>query len=136
MSEDAALEVHAVQTGDEFDAGPEMSLLRSLQDAIDLASDQDRMTWLTDRGKRIAAVVPVEQAERGQITAEQQATLAARVDAVLALVRPKVQPRGFEITNERWLVHLKAQIAQVFLLGIGVGWEKCAAAHAARSPEA
>lgn len=37
--------------------------LRSLIDAIDLASDQDRVTWLTDRegGRRIAAIVPVDQ---------------------------------------------------------------------------
>ena len=31
--------------------------------AIDLASDQDRLTWLTSQGKRVAAIVPVEVAE-------------------------------------------------------------------------
>lgn len=36
-----------------------------LVDAVDAASDQDRITFLTDGGgKRIAAVVPVEFAER------------------------------------------------------------------------
>jgi hypothetical protein len=34
-----------------------------LQDAIDLASDQDEGTWLTQDGKRIAAIVPVDMAE-------------------------------------------------------------------------
>lgn len=32
-------------------------------DAADLASDQDQVTWLTDGGKRVAAIVPVEAAE-------------------------------------------------------------------------
>lgn len=31
-----------------------------LADAIDNASDQDRITWLTENGKRVAAVVPVD----------------------------------------------------------------------------
>jgi hypothetical protein len=39
--------------------------LDRLRDAIDLASDQDRMTWLTSGGKRVAAIVPVDVAERG-----------------------------------------------------------------------
>lgn len=34
-----------------------------IQDAVDLASDQDQVTWLTDGGKRVAAIVPVEAAE-------------------------------------------------------------------------
>ena len=34
-----------------------------LMDAIDLASDQDQMTWLVSDGKRIAAIVPVDVAE-------------------------------------------------------------------------
>jgi hypothetical protein len=28
-------------------------------DAIDLASDQDQHTWLTEKGKRIAVIMPV-----------------------------------------------------------------------------
>jgi hypothetical protein len=37
----------------------------TLMNALDLASDQDQVTFITDeRGKRIAAVVPVEFAER------------------------------------------------------------------------
>jgi hypothetical protein len=43
----------------------------ALADAIDLASDQDRITYLTVRGKRIAAIVPVDVAEYGsKLTAE------------------------------------------------------------------
>ena len=37
-----------------------------LMDAIDLASDQDQMTWLVSDGRRVAAIVPVDQAEHGQ----------------------------------------------------------------------
>jgi hypothetical protein len=40
------------------------ALLDLIQDAIDLASDQDQMTYLTNsEGKRIAAIVPVDMAE-------------------------------------------------------------------------
>jgi antitoxin (DNA-binding transcriptional repressor) of toxin-antitoxin stability system len=46
---------------------PLSTLLQGLEDAIDRAADQDQMTWLTDHGKKIAAIVPVEQAERGAI---------------------------------------------------------------------
>jgi hypothetical protein len=35
--------------------------VRALEDAIDLASDQDRMTWLVSNGKRVAAIVPVDR---------------------------------------------------------------------------
>lgn len=34
-----------------------------VNDAIDLASDQDQATWLTEGGKRIAAIVPVDVLE-------------------------------------------------------------------------
>jgi hypothetical protein len=37
--------------------------LVELGDAVDNASDQDRVTWLTDHGKRVAAIVPVDLAE-------------------------------------------------------------------------
>ena len=41
-----------------------MAYQERIADAIDLASDQDQMTWLTDAtGKRIAAIVPVDVAE-------------------------------------------------------------------------
>jgi hypothetical protein len=40
----------------------------ALLDAVSLASDQDRATYLTDaEGKVIAAIVPVEQAVRGEV---------------------------------------------------------------------
>jgi hypothetical protein len=35
----------------------------AFMDAIDLASDQDTVTWLTEDGKRVAAIVPVDMAE-------------------------------------------------------------------------
>jgi hypothetical protein len=35
-----------------------------VNDAIDLASDQDQGTWLTEDGKRIAAIVPVDVLEQ------------------------------------------------------------------------
>lgn len=34
-----------------------------IMDAIDAASDQDRRTWLISDGKRVAAIVPVSDAE-------------------------------------------------------------------------
>ena len=37
--------------------------LDDLGDAIDNASDRDRITWLVSEGRRIAAIVPVEVAE-------------------------------------------------------------------------
>jgi hypothetical protein len=40
----------------------------ALYDAIDAASDQDTITWLTDGGKRVAAIVPVDVAEREEAT--------------------------------------------------------------------
>jgi hypothetical protein len=49
---------------------PEERLLSGLQDAIDLASDQDQVTWLTDHGRRIAAIVPVSRAEWTQVQRE------------------------------------------------------------------
>jgi len=51
---------------------PEERLLSGLEDAIDLASDQGTVTWLTDHGKRIAAIVPVDfvEAERKRLYAE------------------------------------------------------------------
>lgn len=36
--------------------------------AIDLASDQNQATWLTEDGKRIAAIVPVDMAEYADVT--------------------------------------------------------------------
>jgi hypothetical protein len=36
--------------------------LVELGDAVDNASDQDRVTWLTRHGKRVAAIVPVDLA--------------------------------------------------------------------------
>ena len=38
-----------------------------LADAIDLASDQGEITWLTEKGKRVAAIVPVDVAEHGDL---------------------------------------------------------------------
>lgn len=35
-----------------------------ITDAIDAASDQDHVTWLTSDGKRVAALVPVDQVRK------------------------------------------------------------------------
>lgn len=53
----------------EAPGSPEESeqLLGRLMDAIDGASDQNWHTWLTIDGRRIAAIVPVDMAEHGQI---------------------------------------------------------------------
>jgi hypothetical protein len=118
------LEVHAA----EAKIARELDLLEALQDAIDLASDQDKMTWLLGRGKRIAAIVPVEQAERGQITVEQRATLTQLADRLFRMVNQKVAPRGQEITRDRWEISVRAVLAQTFQQGMGVGWDKHAAA--------
>lgn len=42
----------------------------ALSDAFDNASDQDRMTWVTRDGKRIAAIVTVEDGEECAIKYE------------------------------------------------------------------
>jgi hypothetical protein len=60
-----------------------------LFDAIDAASDQDRITWLTDRtGKRLAAIVPVDVAEDHE----------QLVASVLPVIQHHRQPHG-EITE-------------------------------------
>lgn len=61
-------------TADEYQA--------RVTDAIDAASDQDRITWLADRGKRIAAIVPVDVAEyHEQMIADVLATQFTRAEA-------------------------------------------------------
>jgi hypothetical protein len=35
----------------------------ALRDAIDCARDQDKVTWLTEDGQRVCAIVPVDVAE-------------------------------------------------------------------------
>jgi hypothetical protein len=41
-----------------------------LAGAIDSARDQDKVTWLTENGRRIAAIVPVDAAEAHEAMAE------------------------------------------------------------------
>ena len=50
--------------------------------------------------------------------------LEALADGLLALVRQPVNPRGFEITRERWETKVKAKLAEVFRLGMSAGWDK------------
>lgn len=52
----------------------------NVQDAIDLASDQDQMTWLVSNGKRIAAIVPVDQAEIIMSEAEIRSAAASALE--------------------------------------------------------
>lgn len=56
---------HPVQAPDlETEANGHLTDPGKFADALDLASDQDRSTWVTDPdGKRIAALVPVEVLE-------------------------------------------------------------------------
>jgi hypothetical protein len=44
-------------------SGIERMYADDLLDAIDAASDQDKMTWVKRDGKRVAAIVPVSEAE-------------------------------------------------------------------------
>jgi hypothetical protein len=62
MSETSELDVGPLLHADRF--GKAAALL-GLANAIDLASEQNQITWLTDgeRGKRIAAIVPADDAE-------------------------------------------------------------------------
>jgi hypothetical protein len=54
---DAPLELELTDlTTDEYQA--------QMTDAIDNAADQDNITWLVEKGKRVAAVVPVDVAAR------------------------------------------------------------------------
>ena len=48
---------------DELGADTPDVVALDMRDAIDLASDQNQITWLTSAGKRVAAVVPVGDAE-------------------------------------------------------------------------
>ena len=41
----------------------ESGALADLANAVDLASDQDKRTWVMSNGKRVAAIVPVDQGE-------------------------------------------------------------------------
>jgi hypothetical protein len=47
----------------ELDVGPVGQDYARLMNAVDAASSQDQITWLTENGKRVAAVVPVDVAE-------------------------------------------------------------------------
>lgn len=59
MSEPLELDIAKFLT----DRSDEAYELSQVIGAVDNASDQDKITWLTTDGKRIAAVVPVEVAE-------------------------------------------------------------------------
>jgi hypothetical protein len=60
-------DVPDIEVGAMIAVGPGMGLL---QDAIGAARDRQRRTWLTDRGHRVAAIVPagdLEYWERGSV---------------------------------------------------------------------
>lgn len=65
-------------------------------DAVEAASSQDRVTWLTDRGRRIAAVVPVDVAEQHESTIA--AVLATPVSGPLAEQRRAIR-RDLDVLN-------------------------------------
>lgn len=63
---------------------------QDILNAIDLASDQDKMTWLTADGKRVAAIVPVDVAEAAEQAAAEQ--------AVADLLAGKSQPSACQLS--------------------------------------
>lgn len=125
MSEERILEVHVLHMalpGDDRD-----SLLGNLEDAIDLASDQDQMTWLLDHGKRIAAIVPVEQAVRGGLLETEQSLPALAEKLVhLGMECPGMSDLS---VFDRWVSRVRATTAAVAILGVSVERER------ARSPQ-
>jgi hypothetical protein len=48
-----------IEIEDRWQCDGSAQICADLRNAIDLASGQDQMTWLTSCGKRIAAIVPV-----------------------------------------------------------------------------
>lgn len=68
---------------------------RDLEDAIDWASNEDAMTWLLDHGKRIAAIVTVEQAERGLVMDPQLWLLGEELDKAVGALRKSLHPSRF-----------------------------------------
>jgi hypothetical protein len=60
MDEIREIDVGPLLAIDQFERG---RASQELIDAIDLASDQDKCTWLTDKGRRIAMIIPVGDAE-------------------------------------------------------------------------
>lgn len=63
-----------------------------VMDAFELASDQDEGTWVVQRGRRIAAVVTVDEAER----------IERRLARVLATPIPQMTPE-LEARFAAWL---------------------------------
>lgn len=56
MSEELSIDWLGLPATSEDDIG-------SFRDVIDAAADQDRITWLTEAGKRVAIIAPVEVGE-------------------------------------------------------------------------
>jgi hypothetical protein len=84
----------------------------SMEDAIDLASDQDKMTWLTRNGKRVAAIVTAEQA--ASLTREPQQESHARTltgPEMLSLFRAYAEAGVISYANPiadgRWVIGLQ-----------------------------
>lgn len=65
-------------------------------DAVEAASSQDKITWLTDRGRRVAAIVPVDVAEHHENTIA--AVLATPVSGPLAEQRQEIR-RLLDVLN-------------------------------------
>jgi hypothetical protein len=73
------------------DIDPE-EILPHIRDAFDLASDQSVGTWVTEGGRRIAAIVTVDEAEYIQ----------HRLARILATPIPVMTPK-LEARFEAWL---------------------------------
>jgi hypothetical protein len=55
---DRELDIDRVMTGNDEEPGYGLG---AVQDAVDLASGQEQMTWIMHEGRRIAAIVPVDR---------------------------------------------------------------------------
>ena len=92
------LDVSALVSGNDVaDWAGSVDPLDALMNAIEAASDQDQMTWLTENGKRVAAVVPVDVAEaHEQWMASVLATgaLAGPVAAIRRIVQERLIALG------------------------------------------
>lgn len=86
MAEPSELDLDGLQADDGSTAE---NWREKLQDAIDLASDQDQMTWIKSNGRRIAAIVSVADGELVQAL--------FTVESAHAVI---TRPDGTQITRE------------------------------------
>jgi hypothetical protein len=89
---DKELDIGRVMTGNDEEPGCGLGAVR---DAVDLASDQDQETWITEDGKRIACIVPASAAEYA-------------LKPVLAAEQPVQKDSEIDVTRLAWKYDLIA----------------------------